>query len=42
MKKQSKAEAEGIFDVAKTAFDTGNPNEIRDKVTADMLMEFVI
>ena len=42
VKKRSKVEAEGIFNVAKMVFDSDNPDEIRDKVTADMLMEFMI
>jgi len=41
VKKRSKEKAEGIFDVAKKAFESSNPDEIRDEVTADMLMEFM-
>jgi len=40
-KKWSKERAEEVFDVAKKAFESGNPDEIRDEVTADMLMELV-
>ena len=38
----SKQKAEGVFDVAKKAFESGNPDEIRHEVTADMLMGFMI
>ena len=41
-KRRSKEKAEEIFDVAKKAFESGNPDEIRDEVTVDALMEFMI
>jgi len=42
VKKRSKEEAEGIFDLAKKAFGRGDTDEIRNEITADMLMEFMI
>jgi len=40
-KRRSKERAKGIFDVAKKAFESGNPDEIRDEVAAEMLMELM-
>jgi len=40
-KRRSKEKAEGVFDVAKKAFESGNPDEIRNEVTVDALMEFM-
>ena len=41
-KRQSKKKAEEVFDVAKKAFESGNPDKIRDEVTAEILMELMI
>ena len=41
-KRRSKVKAEGIFDMVKEAFESGDPDEIRDEVTADMLMDAMI
>jgi len=38
VKKRSKEKAEEVFDVAKKAFESGNLDEIRDEVTAEMLI----
>jgi len=40
-KRRSKEKAERIFDVAKKAFESGNPDEIRGDVAVDMLMELM-
>ena len=40
-KEWSKERAEEVFSVAKEAFKSGNPDEIRDEVTAEMLMELM-
>lgn len=41
-KRRSKEKAAEIFDVAKKAFETGDPDEIRDEVIAEALMELMI
>lgn len=41
-KRRSRAKAAGVFDVAKEAFKSGNPDELRDEVTADVMMELMI
>ena len=40
-KRRSKERAAEIFDVAKKAFESGDPDEIRDEVTAEALMELM-
>lgn len=40
-KKRSREKAEKVFDVAKKAFESGNPDEIRNEVMAEVLMEFM-
>jgi len=40
-KKRSREKAEEVFDVAKRAFDSGNPDEIREEMTAEMLMQLM-
>lgn len=40
-KKRSKEKADRVFDVAKKAFESGNPDEIQNEVMAEVLMEFM-
>lgn len=40
-KRRSKERAEGVFEVAKKAFESGDPDKIRDEVTAEMVREFM-
>ena len=40
-KRWSKEKVERVFGVAKKAFESGNPNEVRNEVTAEVLMEFM-